>query len=51
MDYVPAAEVRVIDGDTIRHDAERIRILGIDAPETVNRLDVTLSAALLRSRP
>ena len=33
MDYVPAAEVRVIDGDTIRLDRERIRILGIDTPE------------------
>jgi hypothetical protein len=46
MDYVPAAEVRVIvpaaqirvvDGDTIRLGAERIRILNIDAPETEGR--------------
>ena len=37
MDYVPAAEVRVIDGDTIRLGRERIRIIGIDAPETENR--------------
>ena len=36
MDYVPAAEVRVIDGDTIRHGAERIRIMGIDTPEMGN---------------
>ena len=36
MDYVPAAEVRVVDGDTIRLGRERIRILGIDAPETGN---------------
>jgi len=34
MDYVPAAEVRVIDGETLRYGRERIRILGIDAPET-----------------
>jgi micrococcal nuclease len=33
VDYVPAAEVRVIDGDTIRLGAERVRILGIDTPE------------------
>jgi len=37
MDYVPAAEVRVIDGDTIRFGRERIRILNIDAPETEGR--------------
>ena len=37
MDYVPAAEVRVVDGDTIRLGRERIRILGIDTPETQNR--------------
>ena len=37
MDYIPAAEVRVVDGDTIRLGRERIRILGIDAPETENR--------------
>jgi micrococcal nuclease len=37
MDYVPAAEVRVIDGDTIRWGRERIRILNIDAPETEGR--------------
>ena len=37
MDYVPAAEVRVIDGDTFALGRERIRILGIDAPETANR--------------
>jgi micrococcal nuclease len=37
MDYVPAAEVRVIDGDTLRYGRERIRILGIDAPETEGR--------------
>ena len=37
MDYVPAAEVRVIDGDTIRWGDERIRILNIDAPETEGR--------------
>lgn len=36
MDF-PAAEVRVVDGDTIRISRERIRILGIDAPETQNR--------------
>jgi len=28
-----AAEIRVIDGDTISVDGERIRIIGIDAPE------------------
>ena len=33
MDYVPAAEVRVVDGDTIRLGRERIRILGVDTPE------------------
>jgi len=33
MDYVPAAEVRVIDGDTLRIGAERIRLIDIDAPE------------------
>jgi endonuclease YncB( thermonuclease family) len=37
MDYVPAAEVRVVDGDTFRLGQERIRILGIDTPETENR--------------
>jgi endonuclease YncB( thermonuclease family) len=37
MDYVPAAEVSVIDGETLRYGRERIRILGIDAPETENR--------------
>jgi endonuclease YncB( thermonuclease family) len=37
MDYIPAAEVRVIDGDTIRWGSERIRILNIDAPETEGR--------------
>jgi len=37
MDYVPAAEVRVVDGDTIRWCRERIRILNIDAPETESR--------------
>ena len=37
MDYVPAAEVRVIDGETLRYGREHIRILGIDAPETENR--------------
>jgi endonuclease YncB( thermonuclease family) len=37
MDYVPAAEVRVIDGDTVRIGAERVRILNIDAPETESR--------------
>jgi micrococcal nuclease len=45
MDYVPAAEVsvmvpaaeiRVVDGDTIALGRERIRILGIDTPETGN---------------
>jgi endonuclease YncB( thermonuclease family) len=35
MDYVPSAEVRVIDGDTIRWS--RIRIINIDAPETEGR--------------
>jgi micrococcal nuclease len=34
---VPAEQIRVIDGDTIRHGAERIRILKIDAPETEGR--------------
>ena len=34
MDYMPAADVRVVDGDTIRIGSERIRILNIDAPET-----------------
>jgi endonuclease YncB( thermonuclease family) len=34
---VPAAEVRVVDGDTIALGRERIRILGIDTPETENR--------------
>ena len=29
-----AAEIRVIDGDTISVGRERIRIIGIDAPET-----------------
>lgn len=36
MDYVPA-EVRVVDGDTIRYGSERIRIINIDAPETEGR--------------
>ena len=45
MDYVPAAEVRVmvpaseirvVDGDTIRLGRERIRIIGLDAPESGN---------------
>ncbi|BBF92404.1 thermonuclease family protein [Blastochloris tepida] len=30
---VMASEVRVVDGDTIVVDGERIRILGLDAPE------------------
>jgi len=30
---VPAAEVRVVDGDTIRLGVERIRLIDIDAPE------------------
>ena len=34
---VPAAQIRVVDGDTIRLGRERIRILGIDTPETANR--------------
>ena len=29
-----ARDVRVIDGDTIELDGERIRIMGLDAPET-----------------
>ena len=33
MDYVPPAEVRVVDGDTIRLGGERIRLIDIDAPE------------------
>ena len=33
MDYVPAAEVVVADGDTIRIGAECSRILNIDASE------------------
>jgi len=37
MDYAPAAEVRVVDGDTIRLGRERVRIMNIDAPETENR--------------
>jgi endonuclease YncB( thermonuclease family) len=37
VDYLPAAEVRVIDGDTIRYGRERIRIINIDAPETEGR--------------
>jgi endonuclease YncB( thermonuclease family) len=36
MDYAPAAEVRVIDGDTLRIGAERIRLINIDAPEMSN---------------
>jgi len=36
MDDVTAVKVRVIDGDTIRFGAERIRILTIDALETEN---------------
>lgn len=30
----PAAEVRVVDGDTLVLDGERIRLNGIDAPES-----------------
>ena len=37
MDYSPAAEVRVVDGDTIRLGRERTRILDIDTPETESR--------------
>ena len=33
---VPAAEIRVVDGDTIRLGRERIRIIGLDAPESGN---------------
>jgi endonuclease YncB( thermonuclease family) len=51
MDYVPAAEVRVVDGDTIRLGRERIRILGIDTPETQNRARCNAEHRLPRSRP
>ena len=37
MDYAQPAEVRVVDGDTIRLGAERVRIMNIDAPETEGR--------------
>jgi len=42
MDYVPAAEirvmvpaagVRVVDGDTIAFGQEHVRVVGIDTPE------------------
>jgi endonuclease YncB( thermonuclease family) len=36
MDAPPPAEIRVIDGDTIRVGAERIRLIDIDAPEMNN---------------
>ncbi len=32
-----ASAVRVVDGETLIYGRERIRILGIDAPETENR--------------
>ncbi|WP_158972263.1 thermonuclease family protein [Chachezhania sediminis] len=31
---IRAADIRVIDGDTIAHSGTRIRLLGFDAPET-----------------
>jgi endonuclease YncB( thermonuclease family) len=36
MDYAPAAEVRVIDGDTIRLHQKKpdVRLVGFNAPET-----------------
>ncbi|MBI1392322.1 MAG: thermonuclease family protein [Alphaproteobacteria bacterium] len=33
IDHAPAAEIRVIDGDTIRIREEIIRLMNIDAPE------------------
>lgn len=36
MDYVPASELRVIDGYTFRAGSERILLENIDAPETGN---------------
>ena len=31
---IPAAEVRVVDGDTIRYGGGRVRLMGFDTPET-----------------
>jgi endonuclease YncB( thermonuclease family) len=36
MDAVPPAEIRVIDGDTLRVGTERLRLINIDAPEMGN---------------
>jgi len=33
---VAASQIRVVDGDTIRFGRERIRIIGLDAPESGN---------------
>ena len=60
MDNVPAAEVRVmvsaseirvVDGDTIRLGRERIRIVGIDAPESANLARREAERCLSRGRP
>lgn len=40
-----AAEITVTDGDTIRLGAERIRILGLDAPELHARCPTELAEA------
>jgi len=46
---VPAA-VNVIDGDTLRVDAETIRLLGLDAPETSRAACGTEAAAGMLAR-
>jgi endonuclease YncB( thermonuclease family) len=48
IDYVPTAEIRVIDGDTFRASREIIRIENIDTPELGNRAECDAERLLAR---